>query len=320
MSGATAKRIGALALETATEAAWAQWACLGASVVTERARHPRSVVDPEALVLASLAMAGAERRLEDVLEGWAHEGARLLSVQRLRSLADRFPPEVKGRIGDFARYAVAAGDRRWTRLARPPSSVSAGPRGKPFGAIRLTAGPALMLRLRAGFGVGSKGDVLAFLLADGGRPQSVKQIVSATAYTDRAVRTAVEEMARAGFVLQSTGRPATYRAERDPWVRLLGPAPAEKPSPAWSEDIPPWRSWASAYAFLVAVAEWAQQAQGAEWSAYVLGSRARSLLETHVGALTLAGLEAEVAGGRTRPADELVPLLERFREWVRESL
>ena len=114
----------------------------------------------------------------------------------------------------FSRYAVAAGDRRWTRLARPPSSVSAAPRGKPFGTIRLAAGPALMLRLRAGFGVGSKADVLAFLLAAGGRPQSVKQI----------------------------------------------------------------------------------------------------------GALTLAGLEAEVAGGRTRPADEVVPLLERFREWVRESL
>ena len=74
------------------------------------------------------------------------------------------------------------------------------PRMKPLGSLPLMEGPALTLRLRAGFGINAKADVLALLLGLAGAPADLKLIAAATAYTERAVRTAAEEMALAGFI------------------------------------------------------------------------------------------------------------------------
>lgn len=315
MSDALARRVGRLAAGAATEAAWAQWASLGAAVTGDRAPASRSVVDPEALVLASLHMAQGERRLWDLLEGWAQEGARLLSVQRAQGLASRFPDGARARIGDFARLAVEAGDRRWRRLAREAADDAAVPRGKPFGRIQLTAAPALMLRLRAGLGVGSKADVLTYLLAEGGAPRSVKDAVFATAYTDRAVRTALEEMARAGFLAQRPGRPATYAADPEAWGQLLGHAGCGVPGGAAGAPIPRWNAWATLYAALAAIAGWARDAEEAGWSAYVAGSRARTLVEQHAAPLRSGGFEVAVPA-RTPDADWFAALVERLVEWT----
>ena len=328
MSAEAAERVRRIAVETATRSAWAQWAALGASVVADVELSPRSVVDPEALVLVSLATAEAERRMEDVLGAWADEGADLISVQRLESLADRFPERVRQRVGDWARYAREAGDRRWHRLVREPSPAWPTPRGKPFGVLDLRAPAALMLRMRAGLGVGSKGDALTFLLASGGRERTVKRVVQATGYTDRAVRTALGEMARAGFVTRSTGHPTTYRADTRPWTALLGyrTGPASRGTGGSSQDeregarepdLPEWRQWASIYGFLAGVAEWSQRAGAEGWSSYVLGSRARTLVETHQERLRTAGFEAELHG--TDPED-VVDMMDRLKEWTWEGL
>lgn len=315
MSGDTVRRIGGLAVEAATEAAWAQWAALGAAVTSGRAPASRSVVDPEALVLVSLAMAGHERRLWDVLHGWAHEGARLLSVQRVQGLSSHYPAEASGRVGDFARFAVEAGDRRWTRLARDAQAGSVAPRGKAFGTLHLMAGPALMLRLRAGLGVGSRADVLTYLLAERGAPRSVKAAVFATAYTDRAVRTSLEEMSRAGLLGERSGRPASYTADPRVWGPLLGLAGRGTPEGAAFAEVPSWRAWSTVYAFLLAVADWAHGAAQTEWSEYVVGSRARTLVEAHEASLRSAGFEVAIPA-RTPDAAWFIALVERFVAWT----
>lgn len=307
MSAEYANRVRALAVDTATRAAWAQWAALGAGVVADGELAARSVVDPEALILVSLASADAERRLEDVLGAWAGEGASLLSVQRLESLAAAFPEGVRGRIGDWARYAREAGDRRWRRMVREPSPEWPTPRGKPFGTPDLRSGPGLMLRMRAGFGVGCKGDALTFLLANGGIDRTVRQVVEATGYTDRAVRTALEEMERAGFVIRSSGHPTAYRVDPDRWAPLLGLEAA----------VPEWRQWAILYGFLTTVARWSEEAAAAGWSPYVFASRGRSLVETHQQELRTAGFEQDLQG--TDP-NEMVHLMERLQEWTWERL
>ncbi len=319
MSGATARRVGRQAAEAATGAAWAQWISLGAAVSSNRTPAFRAVVDPEALVLVSLAMSETERRLWDILGGWAHEGVHLLSVQRMQTLAPRFPEETRGRLRDFARLAVEAGDRRWGSLARNAAGASAAPRGKPFGRLRLVPGTALMLRLRAGLGVGSKADVLTYLLADGGAPRSVKDAVFATGYTDRAVRTALEEMARAGFVAQSAGRPATYAADPVPWSSLLGLAVRGTQEDRTVVAIPRWRAWSSVYAFLVAASEWAREAEVQAWSEYVAGSRARTLVEQHAAPLRLAGFGAAVPA-RTTDAAWFAALVEDLAGWIEAGL
>src|SRR3712207_5173050 len=113
MSDNTIRRVGALAVDTAVDVAWAQWGALTSTAVPVDQPRIRSIVDPEALILLSLAVRDRERRLNDLLAGWARAGSSLLSIQRLKTLAKAYPDAVRQQVPDFARYATNAGDRRW---------------------------------------------------------------------------------------------------------------------------------------------------------------------------------------------------------------
>ena len=150
--------IASAAREAAVEAVWRQWSLLGAPV-TGANPTPRSVIDPEALLLLSASMRSTERRLDDVLAWWAAAGSTLVSVQRTTTLLRRFPPAVRTGMAPFAAAAVEAGDGRWVALSRAADEGTLTSRGKRGGEPRLIPYPALMLRLRAGFGVGVKAEV-----------------------------------------------------------------------------------------------------------------------------------------------------------------
>jgi peptidylprolyl isomerase len=87
MSEATVRSIGSIAAEAAVSIAWAHWGSLAPGAITSGEERTRSIVDPEALVLLSLAVREHEARLTDLLAGWARSGSALLSVQRLKTLA-----------------------------------------------------------------------------------------------------------------------------------------------------------------------------------------------------------------------------------------
>ncbi|HKJ93939.1 MAG TPA: hypothetical protein VJ957_12290, partial [Longimicrobiales bacterium] len=112
-----------------------------------------------------------------------------MSLHRMRVIASMFPAGVGERLHLFARAAIDGGDKRWKALARG-ATVNTGARTKPLGELWLHEGPALTLKLRAGFGVNAKADVLAVLIGFAGGAADLKVIAAATAYTDRAVRTA----------------------------------------------------------------------------------------------------------------------------------
>lgn len=271
---------GALAAETAVEVAWAQWSALTAAAVPAGQPRTGSIVDPEALVLVSLAVRDREMRLNDLLAGWARMGSSLLSIQRLKSLAREYPESVSEQVSEFARWAADAGDRRWRSHAAGEEETSeTRPRNKELGPLRLVEGPALMLRLRAGIGVGAKADLLTFLLGIGGAAD-LKTIALATGYSNRAVRTAADEMALARFIHEIEGPPSAYRADPHAWGELLEihrPDVRTASRPA----VPPWRFWSIAFAFLTAVIHWERDARQEGWSSYVASSRARDLMEVH---------------------------------------
>ena len=256
--------------ETTLGVLWRQWGTLGASTVSDSAR---SLIDPEALVLASLVFQDAERRLSDVLRWWARTGAPLLSVTRTRSLARQFPDAIRDRLGEFAAMAVLEGrDFRWRPLAHPSSSP-AGRRTKVLGAApRFLAPPALLLRLRLGFGVTVKADLLAALLGSSEGWLSVKQIAASLGYATQSVRRAADDLVAARLI-QATGEtPTGYRVDPKSWAGFLG-------TPA---NLPPWRHWTPVFAFVADLSEWMQKGMGsAAPSDYVLSSRARDILAGH---------------------------------------
>lgn len=323
MSGDLVRSIGALAAETAVEVAWAQWGALTptAAGVSD---HPRvsSIVDPEALILLSLAVRDHERRLTDLLAGFALRGSSLISIQRLKTLAKDHPEAVRERIPDFGRYGLDAGDRRWrTHAADPAAAVGSAPRAKDFGPLRLTAGPALMLRLRAGMGVGAKADLLTFLLGRQGSAAELKTIALATGYSNRAVRTAAEEMALARLIQEVEGTPASYRADPKAWRSVLA---IQQPDgrPASDPRAPLWRFWSVVFSFLTTVVDWHREAKAAEWSGYVASSRARDLMETHRRRLRYTGVALPSAADATGAAylESFGTIVAQVCGWSRESL
>ncbi len=253
--------------EATAQAAWTQWSAI--FTVAASGRPAQSIVDPEALLLVSLALRDHEPRLWSAAVMWAQFGARLLSVQRAKNLARLFPAEVAKRLGEFAALAMRdGGDQRWRSLvgsARTNGSRGGRARVKE-GTPVLAGGPALMLRLR-GLAVGIKPDVLAYLIGIAGGANPVVLIARATAYQGRAVRRALEELQAAGFIeARASWTPVAYRVDNAKWEGLLE-FEAKHP--------PAWREWAGLFAFVAALDEWSRALPQSE---LVLASEARDLI------------------------------------------
>lgn len=298
--------------------AWAQWSALTTMAVPAGPRA-RAMVDPEALVLLSLAVRGRERRLDDLVLGWMRAASPLLSVQRMLSLAEAFPPAVREGIGGVARAAADAGDRRWRPHAAEAGGEVREGRRKAVTAPRLAEAPALMLRLRAGFGVGARADLLAFLLSQRGAEASVSVAAGATGYSGSAVRAAAEEMVAAGFIKRVQAAPAAYCADHRAWAGVLA---LRSTSTVKGPEVPPWRWWALVFAYLADVIAWAADAEAEEWSAYVASSRARDLVEDHARPLRTAKLrlpDPRAPGGGAF-LDDLERGMAHVHEWCLENL
>lgn len=269
---------------------WRQWRVLGAGAATRSGQDDhalQTLIDPEALLLVSLALMSEERRLTDLLRDWGARNSDLLSVQRIKNLAVAYPVEVQGRLLShlswFATIAHDEGkDLRWRSVigAGPDSSVINDSPQARKGKVRstrarLSADAAIMLRLRLGFGVGVKADLLAYLLARVHELATVREISGAVAYTATAVRRAAEDLAAARLVESLEGQPASYRITYEPWRDLL----------ALDERPPRWASWQERFLFTTAFLHWADTASARPPSLYVLGTQGREFLERYRSAL-----------------------------------
>ena len=256
--------------EKSKMAAWSQWRALGATASS--AKRAAAIIDPEALVLLSLALVEEERRLWDLLGWWARVGSQLLSVQRIKNLAGAYPETVRLKLGQFAHLARSeGGDFRWKALARPQPARTIRHKKGLGKQPALTEPTALLLRLRAGFGVGIKADVLGFLLGIQGTWATARDITESTSYTPQAVRRALEDMAAARFLEVTRQTPTKYRVDPKGWTELLG----------IRGSSPPWRDWQPVFAFIGHLSEWAEGDASLKASPYILSSHARDLFERH---------------------------------------
>jgi len=182
------------------EQLWGQWRLIGAGAATRTAAaFTPAMVDPEALVLASLLYVTREPRLGDLIADWVTQNVDLLSVQRIRNLWPAYPGALHellgGRLAWLAEIAAKdGGDPRWRPLRLPASALDPIPlRSGGTRAVRapVATPPCLMLALRSGLGVNAKADIVAFLL---GRraPHPVREIAQGVGYAVSAVRRGVE--------------------------------------------------------------------------------------------------------------------------------
>lgn len=216
-------------LRTTTAALlWRQWGALGGMT---NATGSRRVVDPEALVLGTLALPALEPRAVEVARSWIWHNHDRINVPRLRGLARHFPTAT-GALIELAALADAAGGAPWKQLAgRPASSQkTTKPRDRAV-RTRLVGTPTLMLTMRMGVGVTARADILTYLIANSGMSErwaSVSRIATTLGYTVAAVRRAADAMAEADFVEslagvgEGRGRAARmYRVRGNRWNGML---------------------------------------------------------------------------------------------------
>lgn len=253
--------------DTVSDVAWCQWRAIGGS--TGAVTPARNIVDPEALVCLSIALAvyTVEPRAWNVLQGWVDLNSRMLSVQRLRTLIKDYPDAVQQRLGILAQ-SIGAKDARWRTLAaktpvQPTSFERHRATAPPF-----KTGAATMLRLRLAMGMNVKADALTVLLGFQKTGATVTELVEATRYAPISLRQAVEEMADAGVLRVSSGRPARYYVQRDMWEPLIGQLGDTQ-----------WMPWHSMFVFAIKLSQWHKTTSKNIDSPYLRSRDFRDLVE-----------------------------------------
>jgi hypothetical protein len=290
MSKTTVRNIQEQVQEIGVQAVWQQWRVLGASAMTSDSGRARAIIDPEALLLFSLYLEPSERRLRDFVYWWATVGSDLLSVQRTKTLVRRFPSVTEERLHTFADHAMNSGDKRWRRYASKTEDGDDAGRmdgraQKGADQPRLHLPPALLLRLRAGFGVTAKADVLAYLLGADEYAATTQETADATGYARVTIRGVLIDMERAGFVRETGQGVARFYAPRAPWAQVL-PFGDNDGSDTGSTGVPAWRYWSMLFPFLAHVDMWGERDSNGE-SAYLLSSRARDIFEEYQSAFEI---------------------------------
>ncbi len=265
--------------EATLDVLWRQWRAIGAAATGQAVTRQ---VDPEALCLASLFLQDHEPRLWTAMTDWIRFGAPLLSVQRLKNLANQFPNLTQGvkalalvawREGKDARWKPVAGAARHSPRTRTSAKQrSAGP--------ALKDAPALLLRLRAAFTVGVKADLLAFLL---GQPFRVTVSTAAVSlgYAIPTVFRALQDFRAAGVVHAADLPSATeYWVDSFRWQALLG----------GEQGIARWGFWRETLVYVCAAFGLENRATYRRSSEYARATSLRELATQHEGDLVRAGV------------------------------
>lgn len=220
---------------------WRQWSAIGVAGYSE---VPETrVVDPEPLLLLTLTVGRHDARLYDAVLEWLDLNADYLNAQRLQNLAPSFGPHARAGLGAIAerlgrRSEVAL---KWRKLATLSGLAAEEalfylPDGRPMpipdnrddifrrhGLLRASAmrrgvarpfpvegAPALLLRLRALFGVSIRCEILCMLGAtDEIHPSHVARRVG---LSPRTTQDLLADMARSGAVQVRTSARAKYYA------------------------------------------------------------------------------------------------------------
>lgn len=242
-------------LDGVLELLWLQWSNLG--VLGQRDERTKALLDPEAMIIATVHFGRYDPRLFDAAVEWCLLNESWLSSARLQRLQQHLDSEGRAILSAIAGTLLKVGrSAKWRSL----SQSAAGPAATdaPASLFRLrderplpqTGGrdpiflrhglrrpiwesrglsvitplrnpAALRIRLRALIGVTSRVEIILYLLTHG---RAHPRLVARQAhYAQPPVAKAMKDMALSGFISQQrTGREVEYGLDRLSWIRFLG--------------------------------------------------------------------------------------------------
>lgn len=290
--------------------AWRQWAQIGVSATVEGA--DRWSVDPEALILFTIGIARRDPRLFDEMLDWMAFNHEILSAQRLRNLAGRFP------VPSGLVTAVTAWTWQTASVNRPltdqPGPVQDGepvfspdvlsfvshqdPVFAQHGFIRPIAArtgkshepnPALPVnlsfRLRHLFGPGGRSEAMRVLLTWPDGPLDAARIADEAGFAKRNISDLLMSFTASGVIKAAwAGNERRFTAYRERWALLLDLAGSVMPS---------FVSWVHLLPAALQIVLWLDEKAGTAESEYLIASQARSLMSRLTRDLDAAGIDIQ---------------------------
>jgi len=258
----------------------------------------RWAMDPEALLVLTFDVGRNDPRLFDEVLDWVVVNGRLVSVQRLRNLAEH--PDDR-RVVE-AVLSWAAKNRSTVRYTPPrgpknvepgevelfgfgaesarldePMFLSFGIRRPRIELSRKSQSPELTLpinfafRMRQFMGVGARAEVVRCLLTIDAPFVTTSVLAEATAYTRRNVTDSLSGLAAARVIrVREAGSERAYAVEREDWAALLG---LER------TGFPMFVEWPHLIRLLQRILRWLRDVERRDLSPYLLASSAREELE-----------------------------------------
>lgn len=284
---------------------WRQWVQLGLS--GEERQKDRWAIDPEALLAITLRIGGRDPRLFDEVLDWLCLNGRLISVQRLKNLTKHdevsrvMVEAVLAWVGAHNPILHGWYERRQVQASvnmispgsvrvRVPDPILAEfgvlwPKTEPSGnsSSPETMDPAAFaFRLRAFFGVGTRAEIVRFLLTGGS--VTAQRIADVTAYAKRNVHETLATFAEAGpLLVERRGNELVYTLHPAGWGEVLD-ITYDDPSMV----LPEFLDWTALTRVLVPLLLWLDES--ADLSPYLAASGARELVEKVESDLALLGV------------------------------
>jgi hypothetical protein len=292
--------------------AWDQWSQMGVFATPQRPADAWAQ-DPEALLVFTLDIARDEPRLFDEVLDWLRANGSLVSGRRLTRLA---APDTETDALVRAAVAWAAKQGSPLRMGGDPPDVPAEPRmvsrvettplradetfsahaflksaAEPSG--KSVAPPALApinlaFRLRMLFGVGSRAEIVRYLLTADVPQTTTLAIADAAVSTKRNVNDALKDLASARAISRVVaGNEARYSIDRRRWGHFLELDSAE---------IPIFRDWPALLAALAEINRWLWRSDADTLGDYLRASETRRLTDRLRPLLVRAGVSVQDHG------------------------
>lgn len=293
------------------EFAWRQWAQAGLSANVTGLDH--WAIDPEALVLFTIAVARHDPRLFDEMLDWLAANRRLLSMQRLRNLSSRFPVDAC-LVGAVIAWAGEPPPTLWLKSQRVTSQVppnmpvfspdvlgfvgESDPTFAEYGYIRPRATrsgksrepdiriPAnFAFQLRHLFGPGSRSEVTRVLLTLRDGSLDAARISDESGFAKRNVNDTLASLTASRTVkARWSGNKRHFIAFKDKWATLLEVGPSGK-------QMPSFVSWIHLFPASLTILAWLDDEAESNDSEYLLSSQARDLMKHVTRDLEITGID-----------------------------
>ncbi len=292
--------------------AWDQWAQMGVFATPQR-EVDTWAQDPEALLVFTFDVARDEPRLFDEVLDWLRVNGSLISGRRLTRLAAA-EPDVDRLVRAAAAWAAKHGSTLRMGGAAEPTAVdpvilSRGgvppPRTdetfqdhgflkSPTELSRKSVTPPLegpvnfAFRLRLLLGVGSRAEIVRFLLTSGASRVTTLAVAEAAVSTKRNVNDALNELASASAISRVIiGNEARYSIDRRRWADFLE---------LDENEIPSYRDWPALLRALTEIHRWLMIPGVETYGDYLRASEARQVIERVRPELTRAGVSVQDHG------------------------